>query len=82
MILALVVDAEGRPICTEMVLGNAADVTVLLPVVDRLRTHFSVPRACVAAVFARLPAYPAHRIDDLLPWNRRSAKLRTQPAAA
>ena len=49
MILALVVDAEGRPICTEMVPGNTADVTVLLPVVERLRTRFGVTRACVVA---------------------------------
>lgn len=49
MILALVIDAEGRPICTEMVSGNTADVTVLLPVVDRLRTRFGIPRACVVA---------------------------------
>lgn len=49
MILALVVDAEGRPICTEMVPGNTADVTVLLPVVHRLRTRFGVTRACVVA---------------------------------
>jgi transposase len=39
-------------------------------------------QAWLADVLARLPAYPAHRIDDLLPWNWRSAKLRTQPAAA
>ena len=49
MILALVVDAEGRPICTEMVPGNTADVTVLVPVVDRLRTRFGITRACVVA---------------------------------
>lgn len=49
MILALVVDGEGRPICTEMVPGNTADVSVLLPVVDRLRTRFGVTRACVVA---------------------------------
>lgn len=49
MILALVVDAEGRPICTEMVPGNTADVTVLCPVVDRLRTRFGFTRACVVA---------------------------------
>jgi len=49
MILALVVDAEGRPICTEMVPGNTADVTVLLPVVERLRTRFGITRACVVA---------------------------------
>jgi len=49
MVLALVVDAQGRPICTEMVPGNTADVTVLLPIVDRLRTRFGITRACVVA---------------------------------
>jgi transposase len=49
MILALVVDGEGRPICTEMVPGNTADVTVLTPIVARLRSRFGVGRACVVA---------------------------------
>ncbi len=49
MILALVVDAQGRPICTEMVPGNTADVTVLLPIVERLRERFGITRACVVA---------------------------------
>jgi transposase len=49
MILALVVDADGRPICTEMVPGNTADVTVLVPVVDRLRARFGITRACFVA---------------------------------
>jgi hypothetical protein len=49
MILALVVDAEGRPICTEMMPGNTADVTVLVPIVERLRTRFGITRACVVA---------------------------------
>jgi transposase len=49
MILGLVVDGDGRPICTEMWPGNTADVTTLLPVVDRLRDRFSVGRVCVVA---------------------------------
>lgn len=49
MILALVVDTDGRPICTEMVPGNTADVTVLVPVVDRLRARFGITRACFVA---------------------------------
>ncbi len=40
------------------------------------------PQVWLAHVLARLPTYPAHRIDDLLPWNWRSAELRSQPAAA
>ena len=49
MILGLVVDGDGRPICTEMWPGNTADVTSLLPVVDRLRERFSIGRVCVVA---------------------------------
>jgi transposase len=49
MILGLIVDGDGRPICTEMWPGNTADVTTLLPVIDRLRQRFSIGRVCVVA---------------------------------
>ena len=49
MILAVVIDGEGRPICTEMLPGNTADATVLLPVIDRLRARFHIGRVCVVA---------------------------------
>jgi hypothetical protein len=49
MILGLVVDGSGSPICTEMWPGNTADVTTLLPVIDRLRERFSIGRVCVVA---------------------------------
>src|SRR3954467_2800673 len=49
MILALVVDGEGRPICTEMMPGNTADVSVLVPIIDRLRHRFGITRACIVA---------------------------------
>ena len=47
MILAVVIDGQGRPVCTEMMPGNTADVTTLLPIVDRLRSRFGITRACV-----------------------------------
>ena len=49
MVLAVVLDGEGRPVCTEMLAGNTADSTVLLPVVDRLRKRFGIGRVCVVA---------------------------------
>jgi hypothetical protein len=49
MIVAVVIDAEGRPICSEMWPGNTADVTVLVPVIDRLRSRFGIGRVCVVA---------------------------------
>jgi transposase len=47
MILAAVIDGDGRPICTEMLPGNTANATVLLPVVDGLRERFHIGRVCV-----------------------------------
>ena len=49
MVLGVVVDGEGRPVCTEMWPGNTADVSVLIPVVDRLRARFAIGRICVVA---------------------------------
>jgi hypothetical protein len=49
MVLGVVVDGEGRPVCTEMWPGNTADVSVLIPVVDRLRARFAIGRVCVVA---------------------------------
>ena len=49
MILGVVVDAEGRPVCSEMWPGNTADVGALLPIIDRLRSRFAIGRVCVVA---------------------------------
>jgi hypothetical protein len=49
MIVGLVMDQDGRPLCCELWPGNTADVTTLLPVVDRLRARFGVGRICVVA---------------------------------
>jgi hypothetical protein len=49
MIVGVVIDADGRPVCSEMWPGNTADVSVLVPVIDRLRTRFAIGRVCVVA---------------------------------
>ncbi len=49
MVLCVVIDADGRPLCTEMWPGNTADVSILLPVVDRLRSRFAIGRVCIVA---------------------------------
>jgi Transposase DDE domain len=49
MILGVVIDADGRPVCSEMWPGNTADVSVLVPVIDRLRSRFGIGRVCVVA---------------------------------
>jgi transposase len=49
MILAVLIDGDGRPVCLEMWPGNTADVTTLIPVIDRLRRRFDIARVCVVA---------------------------------
>jgi Transposase DDE domain len=49
MVVGMVVDGEGRPVCTELWPGNVTDVTTLIPIVDRLKQTFHVPSVCVVA---------------------------------
>ena len=49
MIVGAVLDAQGRPICCELWPGNTADVTTLIPMVDRLRSRFGVSKVCIVA---------------------------------
>jgi len=49
MILAVVIDGDGRPVCSQMWPGNTADVTTLIPVIDRLSRRFSIAQVCVVA---------------------------------
>jgi transposase len=49
MVVGVVIDAEGRPVCSELWPGNTADVRVLLPIIDRLRSRFAVGRVCIVA---------------------------------
>jgi Transposase DDE domain len=49
VVVGVVLDEAGRPICSETWPGNAADVKALLPVVRRLRERFGIARMCVVA---------------------------------
>jgi len=49
VVVGVVLDAEGRPICSETWPGNATDVKALIPVVTRLRERFGITRMCLVA---------------------------------
>ena len=49
MIVGVVLEGTGRPISCEMWPGNTADVTTLVPIVDRLGRRFAIRQACVVA---------------------------------
>jgi hypothetical protein len=80
MILAVVIDGEGRPICTEMLPGNTADAIVLLPVVDRLRERFHIGRVCVVAdrgmiSAATIAALEERKLEYILGARERSSAV-------
>jgi len=49
MVVGVVVDGQGWPVCCELWPGNTADVTTLVPVVERLRRRFAIGTVCIVA---------------------------------
>lgn len=49
MVVGVVLDGQGRPLCCELWPGNITDVKTLLPIVDRLRKRFAIGSVCVVA---------------------------------
>jgi Transposase DDE domain len=49
MVVAAILDGQGRPICCELWPGNVTDVKTLIPVVDRLRQRFHVRSISIVA---------------------------------
>jgi Transposase DDE domain len=49
VVLGLVLDQKDRPLASFLLPGNTADVTLLLPIVTRLRERFGIARACIVA---------------------------------
>jgi len=49
IVVGVVVDGEGGPICTEIWPGNTTDVKTLLPIVNRMKSRFGINRICIVA---------------------------------
>jgi hypothetical protein len=64
MILAVLIDGDRRPVCSEMWPGNTADVTCLVPVIDRLRRRFSIGRVCIVADRGMISAETIAALDQ------------------
>jgi transposase len=79
VVLAVVIDGSGRPICSELWPGNTTDVTTLLPVIERLKTRFLIARIGVVAdrgmiSAATLAELDARNIDYILGVRERATK--------
>jgi len=49
MVVGVIVDDQGVPICCEMFPGNTVDVSLLVPMAKRLRQRFGIDELCIVA---------------------------------
>ncbi len=49
MVVGVVLDQNGNPVCSELWPGNTADVKSLVPVVERLKMRFRICAVCIVA---------------------------------
>ncbi len=49
MIIGVVLDSNGQPICCEMWPGNTMDVKTLLPITKRLKKRFNIQNVCIVS---------------------------------
>lgn len=49
MVVGVIIDGHGRPVCCELWPGNTTDVETLTPVTERLRNRFGIRRICIVA---------------------------------
>jgi transposase len=64
MVVGVVLDQEGWPVCCEMWPGNTADVTRLLPIAERLRRRFGIERVCLVADRGMIAADTLAALDE------------------
>jgi transposase len=64
MVVGVVLEESGRPLCCELWPGNTTDVKTLIPVVDRLRSRFHIGSLCVVADRGMVSAEVIERLKE------------------
>lgn len=49
MVVGVILDDHGQPVCCEMWPGNTTDVTTLVPIIKRLQSRFHIGRICIVS---------------------------------
>ena len=64
MVVGVVMDSGGNPVCSEMWPGNASDVKSLVPIVDRLQARFPVGEVCIVTDRGMISAEAVKQIQE------------------
>lgn len=64
MVVGVVLDLDGYPVCCELWPGNTTDVKTLVPIVDRLKQAFHVESVCIVADRGMISRETIEAIED------------------
>jgi len=65
IVVGVVLDGEGNPVCTEILPGNITDVKILVPVAERLKKRFGIEEVCIVADRGMISATVVKELDGL-----------------
>ena len=64
MVIGVVIDNSGRPICCEMWPGNTADINTLIPIADRIKKRFAIRQFCIVADRGMISGDTMKQLED------------------
>ena len=64
MVVGIVLDQNGNPVCSELWPGNSADVKSLVPIVDRLKSRFGIGSVCIVADRGMISSATLKEVED------------------
>ena len=67
MVVGVILDEQGQPVCSEMWPGNTTDVKTLVPVIKRLQSRFAIGQICIVSDRGMISA--VDRIIELTPYR-------------
>jgi transposase len=65
IVVGVVIDNNGNPICSEIMPGNTTDVKTLVPVAQRLKHQFGVEHVCIVADRGMISASTIKEIEAM-----------------
>jgi len=64
MVVGVVIDSHGKPVCCEMWPGNTPDVRTLLPETERVRARFHIAQFCIVADRGMISADTIRKFEE------------------
>ena len=64
MVVGMVLDKEGTPLCCELWPGNTADVRTLLPIIARIKKRFAIQKVCIVADRGMISAATINELES------------------